>query len=230
MCYLKRVSIDIIRTNNLLEVIMFAKRFFSLTFLALVGLAASNVAFAKHPPAQQVVDGVTQNVLAVFRKDKEKLINDKGYLKQKVDELVTPNMDFKSMSILILSKKRWKAASDQQKNDFIESFKELLTNTYAQSLNRFSDETIELLPFSPHPKRPEKLAVVKSLVKLGSGSDIPLNYKLRYQEDDGWKVYDIYVEGISIVTTYRGSFASTLATQGMDGLIAQIKKQNAKYK
>lgn len=184
----------------------------------------------QYPSAQKVVGDVTNNVLKVFRNDKEKIATDKRYLKEKVNELVVPYLDFKSMSILILSKKRWKAASEAEQAEFVNEFKELLTNTYAQSLSRFSEETIDLLPFEPHPKRPEKLAVVKSQVKLGSGTDIPLNYKLRYQADDGWKVYDIYVEGVSIVTSYRGSFASTLATQGLAGLITQIKARNDKYK
>ncbi len=207
---------------------MFTKSLLSLSLL--ITLAFAPVTHAKQASAQQVVSGVTAKVLEVFRTDKEKLANDKSFLRSKIEELVVPSMDFKSMSILILSKKRWKAASAEQQTEFVSEFKELLTNTYAQSLNRFSNESIEMLPFTPHKKRPEKLAVVKSVVKLGAGADIPLNYKLRYQAEDGWKVYDIYVEGVSIVTTYRGSFASTLATQGMEGLIKQIKTQNAKYK
>lgn len=180
---------------------------------------------AQGDEAHKLVSNVTKDLLAVLQSDSANSI---AATRNKIEEIVMPHIDFNAMSFLIFGRKNWQAASDAQQQKFINAFSTLLLNTYAGSLIRFADAEIDMLPFEPHPKRPNRQAIVKSLVKLGS-TEFPLNYSLLYTQDSGWKVYDILIEDdIKLTEVYRNSFRTTLLTEGMETVIQQIEAQNAK--
>jgi phospholipid transport system substrate-binding protein len=134
-------------------------------------------------------------------------------------------MDFEAMAKLVLGK-HWRTATSEQRSRFVGEFKALLIRTYRTSLAEYSDEKVSFLPFR-EGEQPEKLATVRSEIIRGNGPSIPINYSLRYKKDDGWKVYDIGIEGVSLVTNYRSSFAREINQNGMDYLIESLHRRNA---
>jgi len=142
---------------------------------------------------------------------------------QLVNEIVAPHVDFEAMTKLALGR-NYKNADDGQRAAIVKEFRVLLIRTYGSALTEYSDEEIIYLPFVPGEK--EKLAVVKTEIEQAGGFPIPINYKLRLK-DDGWKVYDISVDEVSLVTNYRGSFNRAIKKHGIDKLIETLQKRNA---
>lgn len=177
------------------------------------------------PEPQALVESVTGKVLEALKNYKAKEVNEPGYLDQKIEELIVSQMDFVAMAKLVLGK-HWRAATPEQRSQFIEEFKTLLIRTYRTSLAEYSSEKVGFLPFR-EGEQPEKLATVKSEIVRSSGPSIPINYSLRYKKDDGWKVYDIGIEGVSLVTNYRSSFSREISQNGMDHLIKSLRQRNA---
>ena len=120
--------------------------------------------------------------------------------------------------------KSWKQADEKQRVDLVTEFKALLLNTYTNALTEYSGESIEFQPFKPEKR--EDRAVVRSVFKQTNGSTIPVLYKLR--EKEGWLIYDIEVDQISLVTSYRTAFSNEIEKGGIDGLIKTMKDKNAK--
>lgn len=198
------------------------KRIFGLLAAALITVSASATGAATdnagHP--QKLVKSVTEDVLEALRADETA---DDG-VGEHVRALILPHLDFVAMSKLVLGK-HWRRADDEQRQAFIEQFRQLLVRTYETSLTKYSNERVEFLPFRESSK-PDKLAVVKSEIRRASGPSIPINYRLRYKPEDGWKVYDIAIEGVSLVTNYRSSFSRKISHKGIDQLIRSLKQRN----
>lgn len=202
------------------------KRFFYALFFVGVGFGLSAIAKEQENHPQNLVSTVTQQALTVLKSNRERLLKEPEFLETIINEHIMPYMDFTAMSKLVLGQ-AWKDAADAQKIAFEEQFKALLVRTYTKSLREYSDQQIEFLPFE-ESDQPERLALVKSKIKRSSGSDIPIDYKLRYKKADGWKIYDISIEGISLVTNYRNSFAREITQQGIPHLIQSLEAQNRK--
>lgn len=172
-----------------------------------------------------LVQAVTTKILQAI-KDNRARLGDAEFVAQKIEELIVPHMDMVAMSKLVLGK-HWRTATPGQRDEFVLEFKNLLIRTYKTSLVSYNDQTVEVLPFRPS-KEPEKTATVRSEVLRSGGPAIPLNYSLRYKPEDGWKVYDIVVEGVSLVTNYRSTFDREVVAGGMDKLLASMKQRNIK--
>jgi len=190
----------------------------------LLALYAPVGATAPEPQkAQALVKEVTDRLLAVLRAEAGDGDGDVQQLQRKIDEIVTPNLDFITMTKLAVGR-YWRQASDDQKRALVRQFRELLIRTYAQALNAYNDQELKLLPLRPSPH--EDRVTVRSRVVQANGPTIPVNYSLRF--DDGeWSVYDIVVDGVSLVTNYRSTFSGQIASEGIDGLIQRLKKKNA---
>ncbi|HEX7027791.1 MAG TPA: ABC transporter substrate-binding protein [Gammaproteobacteria bacterium] len=185
-----------------------------------------NPAYAEEPAVpepQALVEAVTEKVLQALKEYKAK--EDPAFLDEKIQELIVSQMDFEAMAKLVLGK-HWRTATPEQRGRFVEEFKSLLIRTYRTSLTEYSEEKVTFLPFR-EGEQPEKLATVKSEIIRSNGPTIPINYSLRYKKEDGWKVYDIGIEGVSLVTNYRSSFAREINQNGMDKLIESLRQRNA---
>lgn len=204
-------------------------RFFK-SLLLLFVFAAPTVAQqggAKAEDPQAMVESVTERILQTIRDNRARL-GDAEFVAQKIEELIVPHIDQVAMSKLALGK-HWRTATPEQRDQFVQEFKNLLIRTYKTSLVGYNDQTVDMLPFRPS-EQPAKLATVRSSIKRAGGPPIPINYSLRYKPEDGWKVYDIVVEGVSLVTNYRSTFDREIATGGMDKLLADMKTRNLEVK
>ena len=140
-----------------------------------------------------------------------------------VNELVIPHFDFRNMSRLVLGN-AWKNATEDQQSAFLEQFKTLLVRTYATALREYSDNKIIYHPEETKPN--SRLVVVKTEVQDAiNNSSIPIDYRM-YDSDGSWMVVDVAVDGISLVSTYRGSFASEIRKNGLDSLITKLVERN----
>lgn len=177
---------------------------------------------AKADDPQALVGSVTERILQTI-KDNRARLGDGEFVAQKIEELIVPHIDQIAMSKLALGK-HWRTATPEQREQFVQEFKNLLIRTYKTSLVGYNDQTVDMLPFRPSEQQDR--ATVRSAIKRAGGPPIPINYSLRYKPEDGWKVYDIVVEGVSLVTNYRSTFDREIATGGMDKLLVAMKNRN----
>ncbi len=173
--------------------------------------------------AEAVVQETVDAVIARINVERETLKANPGSIYDLVNELIIPHFDFISMSKWILGKKVWKGATGQQREHFVEEFKILLIRTYAKALLEYSEETINYLPTERNPD--SNLVVVKTRVDQRGAKTLPIDYRM-HLKGGAWKVVDVVIDGVSLVSTYRGSFASGIKRAGFDGLIDQLTERN----
>jgi phospholipid transport system substrate-binding protein len=189
-------------------------------FAVLSLLAAFAVQAAESAP-DSLVKGTVDDVMSVLKQNK-----DKRKLLELAEQKVLPNFDFAEMTRLAVGR-AWRDANDGQKKALENAFRTLLVNTYTTALTQAakSDQTVEVKPLRVQPGQKE--TVVKTLVKEPGRSPIPIDYSMRRTET-GWKVYDVMVENLSLVTNYRNTFTAEVARGGVDGLIKSLEDKNRK--
>ncbi|MFK7856998.1 MAG: phospholipid-binding protein MlaC [Granulosicoccus sp.] len=188
----------------------------------LLSLGSAASVAAEHPAQTLIVESITA-LLDVLETEGDRLKSDPGFLQTKVDELIVPNLDFNTMTKLAVGK-FWRKADASQKTELVAEFKTLLLNTYTSALTQYGGETIAFDPFRPESR--EDRAVVRSTFSPSGGADVPVTYKLR--EKSGWTIYDIEVNNISLVTSYRSAFTNEIDKGGIAGLLSTLKERNAK--
>lgn len=197
-----------------------------ITTLLLVPFLLS-VSYAATPSAEDVIRGTSDKVIERLLAEKEDLQLHPGHLFDLIQELIVPHFDFPVMSRYILGKSSWSSATDGQRMAFTNQFKTLMVSTYAKALLEYSENKIVYLSSEPAPN--SRLAVVKTeLTAKGSAEITPIHYRLRADSSGEWKIIDIAVDGVSLVGTYRGSFASEIRKNGLDKLIMKLAKRNEK--
>lgn len=175
---------------------------------------------------QDLVAETTDKITSVLRVEQESIKANPGRLYEIVDEVVLPHFDFKRMSSWVLGK-YWRKANDKERDDFTQEFRILLVRTYAKALNDNYDKKIDMLPV--RMKEDGKEATVRTEVQQEGGFPIPIDYKM-YVKGDAWKVYDVSVDGISLVANYRTSFAQEIRKDGLPKLIARLADRNKQAK
>jgi phospholipid transport system substrate-binding protein len=183
----------------------------------LVGMAAAN---DMAPDA--LVKATATDVLDIIKKDKDIQNGDMRKITALAEEKILPHFDFERMSRMVLGK-HWSRASKEQQQQFIAEFRSLLIRTYASALTKYRNQTIEYKPFRAQPSDTD--VTVKTQIVQPGGQPLPIDYSL-VKKEDGWKVYDVVIEGVSLVTNYRGQFSTEVRQSGMDGLIQRLAEKN----
>ena len=190
-----------------------------LTFILGFAVSAAHAA----PAPNQLVRERTDKIIELLKKNKDTYAKDHKKLYAMVQEQVLPYFDFRAMSRLVLGK-HWREASEDQRNRFANEFRDLLVRTYATALLKYTNEEVLYLPFRSSPE--DKTVTVKTEVKQGGGGPtIPIHYSF-YLTDASWKVFDVTIDGISLVTTYRSTYAEKIRNEGTDALIASMAKSD----
>ena len=179
---------------------------------------------AAAPSPDMVVKETADGVIDRIKTQRAELEANPEKIYDVVNELIIPNFDFVSMSKWVLGK-NWKAATQAQRNEFMEQFKTLLVRTYARALLEYSDQEIKYFPVEQKPN--SNLAVVKTELTSSSAQPFPVAYRM-HQKNEQWKVVDVAVDGVSLVSTYRGSFATQIKKNGFDSLIKELADKNEK--
>lgn len=170
----------------------------------------------------QLVKNVTNEVLEIVRTDKDIQSGNSKRVIDLVEAKVLPHFNFTRMTQLAMARD-WRVAAPAQQKTLTDEFRTLLVRTYSKALTEYKNQTIEFKPFSM--KAGETDVKIRTQVIQSGAKPIPLDYFLEKQPQ-GWKVYDIEVGGISLVTNYRESFASEVRKSGIDGLIASLQEKN----
>lgn len=182
-------------------------------------------AMAADMPPDVLARRTTEKMLQVVREHRQELQRDPSMIYDLVKELVLPHFDFELMSRFVLAQ-HWRTATPAQRERFVDEFRELLVRTYGTSLAEYSGQSVEF-----EPMRSEASAgrvTVRSNIKQADGPPVALDYKLYKKRGEGWKVFDVIVEGVSLVQNYRSSFRSEIQRDGLDALIKQLSQRNAK--
>lgn len=187
-------------------------------FLAV--FVVSSVAAQEAPDA--LVKRVTDEVLDIVRKDKEIQNGSTKKVVDLVETKVLPHFNFSHMTALAVGKE-WRKATPPQQEKLTQEFKTLLVRTYSNSLTAYKNEVIKYKPFKGVPTDTD--VVVRTEVHQPGNKPIQLDYSLE-KLDSGWKVYDVVVAGISLVTNYREQFGQEVRNGGIDGLIQTIANKN----
>ncbi len=171
-----------------------------------------------------VLKQTSDEVIAVIKDKREQLKDDPALVYELVEQYILPHLDEVTIAKLALGK-NWRDATREQKIEFINEFRNLLIRTYGKSLSEFSDQEITYFPVDL--EEGEEKVVVKSEVIQPGGPSIPVAYRMRIK-DDGWKVYDLSIDGVSLVTSYRGTFDQEVRKGGIEGLLKYLKDKNSK--
>ena len=172
---------------------------------------------------EQIVEDTSTEVLRVVNEQAQRIKNEPGYVNQLIDELILPIVDLQAMGKLILGK-HWKTASEDQRVQFIEEFKSMLIRTYAKSIADYGHAKVSVI--APKVKNQGKYYTVNTELDLGSGVPLNVAYIFRRNEEV-WKVFDLSVDGLSLVKNFRTSFSQEISETSLDALIERLANTNA---
>jgi phospholipid transport system substrate-binding protein len=176
-----------------------------------------------------VVEKTVNELLDEFIERRDELEQNNKDLFELVDRVASPLFDFNYISRLVLAKS-WKKASEQQRLQFAEEFKNLIIVTYATALFRYTgDETMEFGETGIKERKGVKFGTVNTEVTISGGPPIPVVYSLIKKPDESWKIYNLTVGDLNMVLNYRNVIQSTIHNEGLDGMIASMKENNDKF-
>lgn len=184
-------------------------------------LAAGSV-HAQVSEPDVLIKAVSEEVLEIVRKDKDIQSGNAKKAQELVEVKVLPHFNFARMTQLALGRE-WRNANSAQQKALTEEFNSLLVRTYSKALTEYRSQTIDYKPFKMPAGATE--VTVRTEIRQPGGKPIQLDYDLEKQAQ-GWKVYDISVAGVSLVTNYRESFANEIRANGIDGLIKTLQAKN----
>ena len=203
--------------NNRNSVAM--KIFFCSLFALLIPLAQ-----AQQLAPDVLVKSITEEVVTILKKDQDIQAGDAKKAADLIETKVVPHFNFIRMTRIAMAR-NWQLASPEQQKELAREFKTLLVRTYSTALSNYRDQQIDYKPLRAKPEDTE--VTVRSDVKpSGSSQPVSIDYAME-KTSNGWKVYDVKVGGVSLVTTYRDTFASEVREHGVDGLIKSLATKNS---
>lgn len=200
------------------------KQFYKLLVTAsllLNSIFAFNVVGAELAP-DMLVKQTADEVLTIIKNDKEIQAGNNQQLFAVVEAKILPNFDFDRVCRMVLGK-NWKTATPEQQASFQKEFRSLLLRTYATALGKYKNQVIEYKPLHTEPDG--KSAVVKTQIIQAGGPPVAVDYNL-IKLENGWKVYDIVIESVSLVTNYRSQFGNEIRQNGIDSLNKKLADKN----
>lgn len=171
-----------------------------------------------------LIKSVTEDVLNILRKDKNIQSGDRQQAIALIETKVAPHFDFARMTSLAVGR-AWQQADAEQRKALTGEFRTLLVRTYANSLTAYRDQTVS---FKPTKAAGGDEVTIRSQINKPGSQPIPLDYSVA-KSDTGWKVFDVAISNISLVTNYRSSFASEVEKGGLAGLLKALQEKNRRH-
>jgi len=190
--------------------------------LILAAALIAPAALAQDTAPDTLVKGVTQEVLGVIKQDKDIQAGNQRKTIALVEEKVLPHFNFARMTALAMGP-NWRKATPEQQKALIEQFRTLLVRTYSSALSSYRNQVIDFKPLRAAATDAD--VIVRSEVKQPGGEPVSIDYSME-KTPSGWKVYDVVVGGVSLVTTYRDTFTNEVRNNGVDGLIKALSDKN----
>lgn len=182
--------------------------------LFITGMGLGGLSLAQNDTPTASVQGVVNSILAILRSPTFNFETDRPAIRSEIQKA----FDDTAMAQSVLST-NWKSASAQQQNEFKALLMQTIESTYIGRIRAYTNESVEFRAEEVDGNRAEVATAI-----LAASGEIPLVYKLR-QRSDGWFVYDVEIENVSMVSTYRETYRSVVKRSGMDGLLVQMREK-----
>ncbi len=197
------------------------KRIAQVILSLLLPLAAPLALAAELAPDAQM-KAMSEQVIGAIKKDKEILAGNPKRIAELVETKILPHFDFVRMTQMAMGP-NWRRATREQQEQLTREFRTLLVHTYSGALTRYRDQTLDFKPARVQPGDSE--VTVRSELRQPGAQAIAIDYQMQ-KEDAGWKVYDVKVGGVSLVTTYRDTFTDIVRSRGVDALVESLGNKN----
>ena len=194
------------------------KKILAIIPLLLIALNMPLQAAPEKSPTETVKESV-QQVLKILKDDS--LSRNERW--QRIGKIIDDRFDFRSMSQSVLAT-NWKRATPEERERFVEYFSQYIEETYREKIEKYDDQEVRFLDEKIYGKR----ALVKMVI-ITEKNEIPVDFRVK-NNDDEWYSYDVVIEGVSLVNNYRNTFSTIVKNDGMDGLLADIKRRVEKHK
>jgi phospholipid transport system substrate-binding protein len=192
------------------------------SMLAIGARAADTPALAPNTlTPQALVENSAKRMLAELDASRAMYKSDPKKLDALVGNVLLPNFDTEYSARLVLGQS-WRTATPEQRKRFVEAFYHSLLRNYGAALVDFTGDRFVILPYKGDPS--DTTATVRTEVKRSSGDKVPVNFSLR-KTPEGWKAWDVVIEGISYVKSFRTDFASEIQQKGLDDVITRLEKE-----
>ncbi len=198
------------------------RRLTVLTVLLSTALLVTGIASGAADSARVLVMNVSKQLIQALHKEPDLAQRDPTYIYHLLNRTVVPHFDFDAMAKLVLGH-HWRDASPEQQQRFIDAFRTYLVRVYAVSLVKYEDPKIDYKPL--HGPEAAQKVLVQTEVQPDGGQPISIDYRMHLDGGD-WKVYDVIIDGVSLVASNRSSFAAEIRQGGIDELIARLAQRN----
>lgn len=192
----------------------------ALALVAAPQLARADAASDANPA--QLVDSVAKQLLTDLEAHREQYRKDPAQIRKLVDKYLLPYFDTEYAARLVLAK-YWRTATPEQRKAFIDAFYQSMLSNYGNALLDFTADRMKILPYKPAEPN-EKVATVRTEIRRNNGQSVPVNYTLR-KTDQGWKAFDVTIEGVSYVKSFRTDFGTEIEQKGLDAVIKRMQSQ-----
>ena len=192
-----------------------------LGFLTL--LLFSPLALAQELGPEDLVKKITAEVMEAIKSDKQLAAGDKQKALKLAEEKILPHVDFEEATRLAVGR-GWKEATPEQKKKLVQEFRNMLVRTYSNAISAYEGQQMKVMPVRMKAGETD-VTVHNQFVRPGAPKPVLVDYQMR-KTDKGWKIYDIVVEGVSLVLTYRSEFDAIAKQDGIDGLIKRLTQKN----
>ena len=180
-------------------------------------------AHAQELTPDELVRKVTADVLDSIKADKQLLAGDRKKALLLAEQKILPHVDFREAALLAMGKS-WYTATPAQQTQVVNEFRSMLVRIYSNAIDVYRGQTLKVLPLRMAPGATD-ITVRNQYISQGR-PPVPVEYSMK-KTPEGWKIYDIAVEGVSLVLTYRAEFDNITRTSGVDGLIKRLQQKNA---
>jgi phospholipid transport system substrate-binding protein len=189
----------------------------------LLSVCLSLPALAQELAPDELVRKVTEDVLAAIKSDKDLQAGDRKKALALAEEKILPHVDFREATQIAMGR-HWREATPAQQKQLVDEFRSLLVRIYSSSIDIYRGQTMKVLPL--RAGRNDTDVKVRNQYLRDGRPPVAVDYSM-LKSPAGWKIYDISVEGISLVLTYRSEFDSVVRTGGIEGLIQRLREKNA---
>lgn len=192
-----------------------------------LGLAAGFATAPAHAQAQaaqqgpqELMDSVAKRMLAALDENRAAIRKDPAKVYPIVNDILLPHFDTDYAAQLVLAQ-HWRTATPEQRKRFVDALYDALLKTYGGALSDFTADRLKILPFRGDPAATQ--ATVRTIVTRANGQEIPVDYRLR-KTANGWKAFDVIIEGISYIRNYRNDLGSEVSQKGLDAVIVRLER------
>ena len=190
--------------------------------LSLLLVAFSSLALAQEVAPDVLVKSITTEVIGIIKQDKDIQAGNPKKIADVVEKRILPHFSFARMTQIAVAV-NWRRATPEQQKALTEEFKTLLVRTYSNALSLYRDQVIDFKPL--HMKPGDTEVTIKSDIKQKGAQPVTLDYDME-KTPSGWKVFDVKVSGVSLITNYREDFSAQVRESGIDGLIKVLVSKN----